>query len=123
MLVQLEARRGRTDEPGGPGWAASLGAAEREQAAAVQALLGAGTKVNPTDDTSWTAVLEAGYYGHEAVVQARLATVANVDNAGVADETSLSLARGQGNPGIVALPAAGSTVRGGALQTFLSLRA
>jgi ankyrin repeat protein len=49
--------------------------------------------------TSWTALLEAGYYGHEAVVQARLAIVANVDHAGVADETSLSLARGQGNPG------------------------
>jgi hypothetical protein len=28
-----------------------LGAAEREQAAAVQALLGAGTKVNPTNPT------------------------------------------------------------------------
>ena len=41
--------------------------------------------------TSWTALLEAGYYGHEAVVQARLAIVANVDHAGVADETSLSL--------------------------------
>ena len=51
VLVQLEARPGRTDEPGGPGWAAPLGAAEREQAAAVQALLGAGTKVNPTNPT------------------------------------------------------------------------